>query len=1626
LTLDGANNHTGTTTVGGGTLLVNGSASNSSIVVNPGGILGGVGATGSVQVNSGVLDPGTSFGTLHTGNVTFGTGSTFNVQIGGTTQGSYDQLAVTGSVTIQNGAVLNVAASGGFAPAVYDEYTIIGNDGTGPSDHTGEFASLPEGAIISGFLGGPLSAVISYAGGDGNDVVLTVFSPNTPPIAHIDGPVTVVEGAPITLSGLGSHDAEQPTETLLLEWDLDHDGIFGETGAAATHGDELGPTVVLFDAVDGPSVAGAASLRVTDQGGLSSIANYNVEVINVPPTIAVTGVTSVNEGSFYTLNLGSVADPGADTVSSYTIHWGDGSSSSYVGNPSGQSKTHVYADGSASGASRAITVDLTDEDGTFVNAGSMAITVANVAPTITATGLDSISEGALYTLSLGNRVDPGADTVSSYTIQWGDGKSNTYTGSPNSQNKTHTYTGAAAGGTAMTVSVKLADEDGTFTAATKALTVFGPTLKTWGAGYSSASSATPSVVAGLTNVIAVASGTFHVVALRQDGTVWAWGANYYGQLGDGTTSDRTKPVQVSGLSNIVAIASGSNHSLALRSDGTVRAWGYNYYGQLGDGTTTNRVTPVSVSGLSSVTELAAGSGFSIARRSDGTVRTWGSNYSGQLGDGTNVDRRTPVAVSNLTGVTSIAAGDYHVLALRSDATVRAWGGNGGCQLGDGTTTNRNSPVTVSGLTSVTALAAGFGHSLARRTDGTVRAWGDNSYGQLGDGTVTRRLTPVDIAGLSSVTTVAAGTYHSLALRSDGTVRAWGYNYYGQLGDGTTTNRRTPVTVSGLTGVASVSAEHNSSIARLALQPGWVGSGKAVNGYLVGATAYFDVNKNGFLDSDEPWSTTDATGQFDTLIAASLDANNNGQLDDEEGNWVVYGGTDSSTGLPSVSQLTAPGSWSVVTPLTTLVSTLATQYGLAVSDAQQQVQTALDLPPVDLSILDPISETLAGSTAASSVFAAHALVQDTIAQGAALLGAAAGAPLNVDLTAGFMSSLAAQINATSSSLDLSQPATIQSIIVDVSSANRVVIDEQLINGASEVIAVTNQLITAIPLSAESDFLEKVAQIKIVSQSVVAEQLEEAAQGALDIASVVENNTGEALANQVDSAFTPPTIVIPGSITAPATSSAGASVEYSVHAVDFTGQTILVNCTPPSGGQFPIGPTTVDCSATDSAGHSAAASFTITVENVVTAQDDRYIVFEDGTVVGNVSDNDGGLNVSVLSVVAINGSSSLVGQSFFTSNGTVTLNANGNFTYSPRPDLEASTDSFNYTIADDKGANKEATVFITIVPNLGISLIDGILRIGGTPEINDIQFVNDELIVDGVSQSLASVTEVRIWGRGEADQIDLSGLNVPAFVHGGDGSDLLHAGNAASTMFGGLGDDELFGGNANDLLYGGDGNDQLRGGNGNDFLDGGDGNDTLAGERGDDILDGGSGEDDLSGEQGSDILYGGAGNDSLAGGQGDDVLVGEVGNDTLLGEQGDDVLLGSDGDDQLIGDVGMDLLIGGRGRDAIFGGNGSDLLVAGYTLFDNNLNALDAIFAEWKSSRSYVTRIQNLLSGAGSTDRLNGDFFLIVGQTVFDDTVADTFLGNNGQDWFLVEQNGSENDDSVSDHAKNELLTSFDGN
>lgn len=208
----------------------------------------------------------------------------------------------------------------------------------------------------------------------------------------------------------------------------------------------------------------------------------------------------------------------------------------------------------------------------------------------------------------------------------------------------------------------------------------------------------------------IAAGGWHSLAVCADSTVKAFGENASGELGNGANTDSNVPVIPTGLTGIVSVSAGGDqleaHSLALKNDGTVWAWGSNIYGALGNGNTTASTTPVKALVLTSITAIAAGGWHSVALKSDGTVWTWGWNTDGQLGDGTVVDKSTPAQISGLSDVKEIASGSYHVLALKNDGTVWTWGDNISGQVGDGTNTDRKTPAQVSGLTDVVQIKAG--------------------------------------------------------------------------------------------------------------------------------------------------------------------------------------------------------------------------------------------------------------------------------------------------------------------------------------------------------------------------------------------------------------------------------------------------------------------------------------------------------------------------------------------------------------------------------------------------------------------------------------------------------------------------------------------------------------------------------------------------------------------------------------------------------------------------------------------------------------------------------------------------------------------------------------------------------
>ena len=350
--------------------------------------------------------------------------------------------------------------------------------------------------------------------------------------------------------------------------------------------------------------------------------------------------------------------------------------------------------------------------------------------------------------------------------------------------------------------------------------------------------------AGMT---ALSNGGEFSLALATDGTVWSWGNNAgVGSLGDGTLLTRKAPVHVcapgtlsgctSYLGNILSIAAGFRHSLALDSTGNVWSWGLNDAFQLGDNTGSNHTVPVAVCGptpncsgpaLGGITAVAAGDSHSLALGSSGTVYAWGDETYGQLGNGeslSGISQTTPVLVCGaaeatpctvgLGGIVAIAAGGLFSVALDNTGTVWTWGRNEAGQLGDGTLNPRSKPdkVCAAGqlspcglfLSNIVAIRAGYNYAMALDTSGSVWAWGNNTYGQLGNGTLTDSKVPVQVCApstsapcgtfLSNAASIGGGRYHSLAVLGDGTLWGWGDNENGEVGDNSGITRAIPVQV----------------------------------------------------------------------------------------------------------------------------------------------------------------------------------------------------------------------------------------------------------------------------------------------------------------------------------------------------------------------------------------------------------------------------------------------------------------------------------------------------------------------------------------------------------------------------------------------------------------------------------------------------------------------------------------------------------------------------------------------------------------------------------------------------------------------------------------------------------------
>jgi alpha-tubulin suppressor-like RCC1 family protein len=308
----------------------------------------------------------------------------------------------------------------------------------------------------------------------------------------------------------------------------------------------------------------------------------------------------------------------------------------------------------------------------------------------------------------------------------------------------------------------------------------------------------PTQVGPLTDWKSISAGVAHILAIKYDGSLWTWGNdNPYGQSGLNSPGQRSLPTQVGALTNWSSISAGNNHTAAIKTDGTLWAWGLNYQGQLGlgdAGNYTDRSSPVQVGSGTTWASVSGGYLHTAAIKTDGSLWTWGYNPYGQLGKNDLVSRSSPVQVGALTNWSSVSAGYNFVLAIKTDGTLWSWGYNIYGRLGLNDIVDRSSPVQVGSGTTWSKVSVGFYHTAAIKTDGTLWAWGLNTSGQLGQNDLVSRSSPVQVGALTNWSSVSGGSYLVTAIKTDGTLWTWGLNSYGQLGQNDLVSRSSPTQV----------------------------------------------------------------------------------------------------------------------------------------------------------------------------------------------------------------------------------------------------------------------------------------------------------------------------------------------------------------------------------------------------------------------------------------------------------------------------------------------------------------------------------------------------------------------------------------------------------------------------------------------------------------------------------------------------------------------------------------------------------------------------------------------------------------------------------------------------------------
>jgi alpha-tubulin suppressor-like RCC1 family protein len=451
------------------------------------------------------------------------------------------------------------------------------------------------------------------------------------------------------------------------------------------------------------------------------------------------------------------------------------------------------------------------------------------APTI---GVVTVVSGTSVSVAFTAPSNVGGSAITSYTVIVTDSSSGaTFTSTGASSPRT--VTGLTNGNTyTARVFAVNSYGPSAFSAPSGSFVPSAPRLYSWGRNLvgslgldlSAATTTSSPVQVGSLSVWAqVSASSQNTGAVRTNGTLWTWGDNSRGQLGQGysySTFSRSSPVQIGALTDWARVSTGGGYAFAaVKTTGTLWTWGANDYGQLGQNNLTFRSSPTQVGSLTDWSQVSVGGIFSFAIKTNGTLWAWGRNGDGQLGQNNTINRSSPVQIGALTDWAQVAAGNSAVcVAVKTNGTLWSWGSNNSGQLGQNisTFTKQSSPVQVGALTNWARVSAGNDFCAAVKTDGTIWVWGANQFGQLGQNDVVNRSSPVQVGALTNWSQVSTGFNHCAVSKTDGTLWTWGSNFQGQLGInvGAFTYRSSPVQVGALTAWKRTSAGGDNTFAIL--------------------------------------------------------------------------------------------------------------------------------------------------------------------------------------------------------------------------------------------------------------------------------------------------------------------------------------------------------------------------------------------------------------------------------------------------------------------------------------------------------------------------------------------------------------------------------------------------------------------------------------------------------------------------------------------------------------------------------------------------------------------------------------------------------------------------------------------